>query len=89
MIIFRTLPVAASISVLVLAILGVVLTPIGWRVSEFVFIGDVLRDNDPLLAEMAENNRSPYSGFFHAAGNEENYIEILGTRISGPQQGIY
>ena len=86
MIIFRTLPVAASISVLVLAILGVVLTPIGWRVSEFVFIGDVLRDNDPLLAEMAENNRSPYSGFFHAAGNEENYIEILGTRISGPQR---
>lgn len=86
MIIFRTLPIAASISVLVLAILGVVLTPIGWRVSEFVFISDALRDNDPLLAEMAENNRSPYSGVFRAADNNENSINILGTRISGPQR---
>ena len=66
MIIFRTLPVALSISVLVLAILGVVLTPIGWRVSEFVFISDAQRDHNPLLAEMAENNRSFYSGVFHA-----------------------
>lgn len=86
MIIFRTLPVALSISVLVLAILGVVLTPIGWRVSEFVFISDAQRDHNPLLAEMAENNRSFYSGVFHATENDENSIKILGTRISGPQQ---
>lgn len=85
MIIFRTLPVATSATVLILAILGVVLTPVGWLVSESLFINDTLRDNDPFLAEMAEINRSPYSGLLQAADQQDNYIEILGARISGPR----
>ena len=60
MIIFRTLPVATSATVLILAILGVLVTPVGWLLSESLFINDALRDNEPFLAEVAEINRSPY-----------------------------
>ena len=85
MIIFRTLPVATSATVLILAILGVLVTPVGWLLSESLFINDDLRGNEPFLAEVAEINRSPYNGVLQAADNENNYVEILGAKFSGPR----
>ncbi|MCH2181695.1 MAG: hypothetical protein MK108_06785 [Mariniblastus sp.] len=84
-ILFRTLPAATSLPVLVFAVLGVVLAPIGWQFSEFVFIDDELRNNQPGLAEITEVNGSPYAGFFREVDDEENTLEAWGARIRGPQ----
>ena len=85
MIIFRTLPVASSVTVLVLAMLGVCATPMGWLVSESIFVNDQTRNANPFLAETAEINRSPYRGVFLAENEEQNYFQVLGLRVSGPR----
>ncbi len=84
-IIFRTLPVATSISVLGLAFLGVVLTPVGWRVSEFVFVSESMQQSDPQLTEMVQRNRSLYGADFWDAENQSHAIEIFGFRLEGTQ----
>ena len=85
MIIFRTLPVASSVTVLVLAMLGVCPTPMGRMVSESIFVNDQTRNANPFLAETAEINRSPYRGVFLAENEEQNYFQVLGLRVSGPR----
>ena len=47
--IFKTLPIAASVTVLALALLGVVLTPIGWMLSESLCIGQEMRSDTALM----------------------------------------
>ena len=85
-IIFRSLTPACSISVIALALVGVVATPMGWIVSETVFINSQeFLNNDPILAEIAEINRSPYKGVFLASENSQNKLEVLGTQLSGPR----
>ena len=85
-IIFKALTPACSISVIALALFGVVAIPMGWIVSETVFINSKeLLDNDPLLAEIAEINRSPYKGVFLASQNSQNKLQLLGTQLSGPR----
>ena len=85
MIIFRTLSVGLSFTVLVLATLGVAATPMGWLASESLFINDEIRDNDPILAEIAELNRSPYRGILRQANVDSGMIQIGGVRINGPR----
>lgn len=85
LILFRTLPVAASISVLVLALIGTVATPAGWIVSEWVFVREQTRDADPQFAESVEINRSPYQAVFRASERPDNNIELLGAQLSGPR----
>ena len=67
-IIFKTLPIAVGIPVLVWASMGVVLTPVGWIIGEQIFITDEMRLEDPFLKEFAEINRSPYRSVFRAIG---------------------
>lgn len=82
--IFKTLPVAASVSVLVFALLGVVLTPMGWLLSESLFIkADMKEDNQ--LMHVVQVNRSPYRGVFLATESQEGAIRVLGMPLSGPR----
>ncbi len=85
LLIFRALPVALSITVLVLATLGVAITPMGWLASESLFITDEIREQDPILAEIAELNRSPYRGLFRESESQLGMIRIGGVRLNGPR----
>lgn len=84
-ILLQTIPLAASISVWVLATLGVVLTPIGWLLSEAVFVDETTRQQDAFFNELVELNRSPYRGIFDASEQPQNYVELFGARLSGPR----
>ena len=80
--IFRTLSIAISPSVLVWAILGVVLTPIGWIISEFLFFDEFMRE-DETLRLFSEVNRSPFLSVFRE-GNQDESLKIFGASLSGP-----
>ncbi len=83
LIIFRSLPIAASVTVLAFATLGVVATPIGWLMSEGIFLNDAVRMEDAHFKEFVETNRSPYRGIFDASQKPSNYVELFNTRLSG------
>jgi hypothetical protein len=83
-IIFKTLPSAASVTVMAFALLGVVLTPMGWLLSEMLFVHQDQRQ-DPILMEVVELNGSPYRGVFLATQDDSNSIKILGAHFSGPR----
>ena len=82
--IFKTLPVASSVSVLMFAMLGVVLIPMGWMLSEVLFVHQAQRDN-PQLMEYVELNASPYRSVFLASQDEANSIPVMGVNFSGPR----
>ena len=81
-IIFKTLPVASSMTVLAFALLGVVLTPMGWLLSETLFINQELRQ-EAILMEIAEVNRSPYQGVFLAT-DASDPMSSVGAKLTGP-----
>ena len=83
-IIFKTLPIASSVTVLAFALLGVVLTPMGWLLSEMLFVHEEQRE-DPILMEVVEVNGSPYRGVFLATQQDSSSIELLGANFSGPR----
>ena len=83
--IFKTLPVAASFTVLIFATLGVLATPMGWMTAEKVFITESVAEEDPAFGELLEVNRSPYLGLLEAGKNEEGSFRILGVALSGPK----
>ncbi|MFT5302760.1 MAG: hypothetical protein ACI87E_000285 [Mariniblastus sp.] len=82
--IFKTFPVASSITVLVLAVLGVVLTPMGWLLSESLLINDELK-KDHALMRVVEINRSPYLGVFSATGNQIGLPKFMESPSTGPR----
>ncbi|MEM7453840.1 MAG: hypothetical protein AAF456_05720 [Planctomycetota bacterium] len=84
-IILRTLPVAVSFPVLAWATVGLVLTPMGWLVSDTVFVSDEMVDSDARLAETVELNRSPYRTVFRATESGTGAVHILGIPLSGPR----
>ena len=57
LIIFRTFRLAKSLPLLFLATFGAVLTPVGWRVSESLFVSDQLVEQDAQFAGLLEQNR--------------------------------
>ena len=83
-IIFRTLPVAASVTVLALAMVGVLTASFTWWLSENMFIGVEL-EQDSALMEVVRSNTSPYRGVFIESSTDENALNILGARLSGPR----
>ena len=84
-VIFKTLPIASSVTVLAFALLGVVLTPAGWMLSEALFIHAESRTDNSLM-QVAELNRSPYRGVFLASNDESSSVNVMGLRISGPEK---
>ncbi len=83
-IIFKTLPIASSITVLVFALLGVLLTPMGWLLSDSVFVNGGLKQDHELM-RIVELNRSPYRGVFLASQSKTESVNILGAELSGPR----
>ena len=83
-IIFRTLPVAASVTVLALAMVGVLAASFTWWLSENMFIGVELEQDSALMA-VVRSNTSPYRGVFIESSTDENALNILGARLSGPR----
>lgn len=85
-IIFRSLSSACSVAAVVFALAGVLATPMGWIASEAIFFGSQeLKDENPILAELAELNRSPYRGVFQATEKGNNDLSVLGIGLSGPR----
>ncbi|MEM7783059.1 MAG: hypothetical protein AAF623_06880 [Planctomycetota bacterium] len=82
--IFRTLAPATSLTVLVLALLGVLMCSMGWLMFETAIIGNEVAD-DPILSEIVERNRSPYRGVFDGITKRSESIEIFGIYFSGPR----
>ncbi len=80
--IFRSLPMSLNITVLVLALAGVVLTPIGWLIMEGVFVGEELAANEE-FAEIAELNRSPYKAVFPHWQSGNSMLTVLGNQLRG------
>lgn len=71
---------------MIFALMGVVATPMGWIVAEKTFIGSQQQlDANPILAELAEINRSPYRGVFNATKSRKNKLNLLGVDLSGPR----
>lgn len=85
-IIFRTLPVAASVTVLALSLVGVLAASFTWWLSETVFVGSEspLRDNTVFM-DAVKNNTSPFRGVFVDAVSDHNSMDLLGAKISGPR----
>ena len=83
-IIFRTLPVAASTTCLALAIVGVLGASFTWWLSESIFITSEL-EQDAALMKIVKSNTSPYQGVFLASTADENAINFLGAKLSGPR----
>jgi hypothetical protein len=81
-IIFRTLPIATSFTVLALATLAVVATPIGWRLSE----GFLSAENQAELMDELRVNHSPYRGVFASTPDGVEAMQVLGLRITGPRE---
>ena len=81
-IIFRTLPIATSFTVLALALFAVAATPMGWMLSE------VCLSNDVRAAKIQElrNNTSPYRGVFSDTPDGQEPLQMLGVRITGPRE---
>ena len=82
--IFKTLPIATSVPVLLFALLGVVLTPAGWMLSETLFVHQNVRSDNALM-EIVEVNRSPYRGVFAGTGSESESVNVFGLHLSGPR----
>ena len=83
-VIFRTLPIAASVTVLALAIVGVLAASFTWWLSESMFIGDTLEQDDAMY-QVIRANTSPYEGVFVDSSTDANALNILGARLSGPR----
>lgn len=84
-IIFKTLPIAAGFTVLVLATLGVFATPMGWLLSETIFINEAAIADDAAFQELVEINRSPYRGVLEAESVSTGNVRVLGVALSGPK----
>ena len=85
-IIFRALSPACSVTVIGLALVGVLATSMGWLASETLFLGsEELKNQSPLLTEIAELNRSPYQGIFKATQKGSDQVNLLGVGLSGPR----
>ncbi len=83
--IFRSLPVAVSVPVMVLAFIGVVITPVGWKASQFVFVNhEEVSANDPEFAEFISNVGSPHEGIMGTSSGE-SLVTLFGFRINGPK----
>ena len=83
-IIFRSLSSAASVTVIVLALAGLVLMPVGWMLSDTIFLTEELRA-DSAMASLIDANQKPYKRVFLATDPEANSVNLLGQRLSGPR----
>ena len=83
-IIFKTLPVATGMAALALALLGTVATPMGWLVSEQLFVDQEMLE-DLAVMDIVQANRSPWRSLFPSFEEDPRAIPVFGVRLSGPR----
>ncbi len=83
LLIFRALPAALNLTVLVLALLGAVSVPLGWIVAEKVFLSDASLADDPELRIVKEINRSPFKAVYPAWQQGDSLVSVLGHQLRG------
>ena len=82
LIIFRSLPTALSMTVLVLSLFAVAATPIGWIAMEKIFVSEDL-NNDEAFREIAEVNRSPWKAVYPKWNQDDSLLTVLGNQLRG------
>ncbi len=83
--IFKTFSIAAGTGVLAFALVGVLLSPLGWIISENLFLEDA-NNRSVQLTEIVENNRSPYRSVFAPASSSDSLtVQVSGVALQGPQ----
>ena len=80
--IFRALPAALSMTVLVLALFAVAATPIGWIGAEWLLVNEELK-TEPGFEETTALNRSPYKMVFPQWSSADPLLTVLGNRLAG------
>jgi hypothetical protein len=80
--IFKSLSIAATPTIVALALLGALLNPVGWIASRALFFGEDQRNNSQLM-ETATLNASPYQAVFSDSLKTQGF-DILGIKFSGP-----
>ncbi len=82
LIMFRSLPMALSLTILVLALAGIVLTPIGWIIAETVFVSDEMR-LEASFEQVTEMNRSPYRAVYPVAPVDNGVLANFWNQLRG------
>ncbi|MGI9516862.1 MAG: hypothetical protein ACR2NP_07460 [Pirellulaceae bacterium] len=82
LLIFRALPAALSMTILILSLFAVAATPIGWIGAERVFVNDEVKA-EPGMEETVMLNRSPYKMVFPKWSPTESLLRVLGAQLSG------
>ncbi len=83
--IFKTFSIASGTGVLVFALMGVLLSPLGWIVSENFFLEEV-NNRNAKLTEIVETNGSPYRSVFAQASSPDSVsLENSVLALTGPQ----
>jgi hypothetical protein len=81
---FRSLPVAVHWPVLILAFSGVIATPVGWKVSQWLFVNTrQLAEDNPTLRAFADRAGSPHAGVF--GSNPVGRLAAVDWNFDGPQ----
>ena len=82
LLVFRALPAALSMTILILSVFAVAATPIGWIGAERIFVTDELKA-EPGMEETVMLNRSPYKMVFPEWSPTESLFVVLGRQLSG------
>ncbi len=84
LIILRSIPVATGMGILLLAFMGVVLSPLGWWLSGLVFVNEQMRADDYHFDEIVSRNNSAYTSVFEKSGEQQLDLGVVTSRITGP-----
>lgn len=82
-IIFRALPVACSPTIVILALLGCVLSPAGWLVSEKLFVNSEMKSDGSGFEQELKTNRSTYQSVFPEDPVHYSPVSVFGIELHG------
>ncbi len=76
----RSLGPAVSVSVIALATAGVIVNAAGWRVSEWIFLRESVREQNNVVGMMSDELHSTWQGVFESSPGDSS----MGAYITGP-----
>ena len=90
LIILRTFGLSVSLPLILAAVMGVSLTPVGWRISQFLFIGDLAEYNDEAFVGLVERNSTWIAGPSTTASEEfQAWVPRDAARLPGFLQWVF
>ena len=83
LLLFRALPAALSLTAMTLALVGVLLTPLGWNVAEWIFVSGDMKQADTGLLQSTEMHGSTWQAFFPGKETEPafSWERLLGIGL--------